>query len=576
MKAEDPMNTRNVSRPKTLKSPFSFITFIAIGLALLLLPVQGHVRSKGVFNGPPLSGGITDTLSLSNEAPGIGVISKVSCTNGTDLGGGNIRINCDSTQLPHTETSIAVDPTDPTHLIAGSIDFEILYEGGASVTRHISAYYTSFDGGNTWLNGHVPNGAFGFTSDPSVAFDRRLGLAHYGVVAWESGQGGGSANFSIQVNTSSDGGKSFGAPVVVAHGTGGAGVTLFNDKPYVAVDSHPGSAFYGRLYVTWSQFLFTRFAYIQSPIFLAFSDDGGTTFSSPKEISGSSATLCAHPIISSNTGRCRGDQFSTPVIGPNGTLYVAFENFELEGAPEHRNQYLVVRSTDGGNTFQGPFQAVGPIFDGENDYPVNIFGRQTLTNSEFRINSAGNLAVDPTSGPGIATTTLYLVFSDNRNGTLTGSSETVQTNTDVFVVRSSDGGTTWSSPNPVLTGTASQNDQFYPWAAVSAAGVLEVSFADRSYDAANIKYGRTLASSMNGVAFTTSRVDTELSNPNDSRFFVYSGDGKASFIGDYDGLDIGTDGVSHLIWTDMRTNAFPNPPPGKGHNTQDAVTAAVP
>ena len=56
-----------------------------------------------------------------------------------------------------------------------------------------------------------------------------MGLAHYGVVRWESGQGGGSANFSIQVNTSSDGGKNFGAPVVVAHGTGGAGVTLFND-----------------------------------------------------------------------------------------------------------------------------------------------------------------------------------------------------------------------------------------------------------------------------------------------------------------------------------------------------------
>jgi hypothetical protein len=351
---------------------------------------------------------------------------------------------------------------------------------------------------------------------------------------------------------------------------------VFNDKPYIAVDNNPVSPFYGRLYVTWTRFRFGNLGnFIQAPIFLSFSDDGCKTFSTPKEISGSSATLCAHPLASSNAGRCNEDQYSSPVVGPDGTLYVAFENGELEGAPEFRSEYLVVRSTDGGNTFQGPFQAVGPIFDGTNDYPINVIGRQTLTNGQFRVNSAGNLAVDPASGPDVATTKLYIAFSDNRNGTLTGNFETVQTNADVFVVVSSDGGTTWNSPNPVLTGTASQNDQFYPWAAVSSAGVLKVRFGDRSYDPANVQYGQTLASSLNGTTFTAARIDTGLSNPNDSRFLFTNG-GKATFIGDYDGLDIGSDGMSHAIWSDMRTSAFPNPPPGRGHNTQDAVTATVP
>jgi len=41
-----------------------------------------------------------------------------------------------------------------------------------------------------------------------------------------------------------------------------------------------------------------------------------------------------------------------------GELWVAFENFNT---PDE-NQYLVVRSTDGGATFQGPF-FVSTVFD---------------------------------------------------------------------------------------------------------------------------------------------------------------------------------------------------------------------
>src|SRR5438309_363289 len=38
--------------------------------------------------------------------------------------GSNVLMNCDSTVNPHNETAIAVDPNDPSHLIAGSNDFE--------------------------------------------------------------------------------------------------------------------------------------------------------------------------------------------------------------------------------------------------------------------------------------------------------------------------------------------------------------------------------------------------------------------------------------------------------------------
>jgi len=519
---------------------------------------------------PPISGFLEAISGFVNDpsVPGIRPMTRSSCTNGTDLGGGNIRMNCDSIILVHNELTISVDPADSNHIVAGSNDLELFNLGRAVVQRVIAAYYTSTDGGTTWLNGHIQPGGFTFNGDPSVAFNKNLGLVHYGTVAFNGGQQeAGFATSTIQVNTSSDGGLTFGRPVVVARG---AGVTVVNDKPYVTVDNNPTSPYFGRLYVTYTRFLFEQLGnYLQSPIYLSFSDDGAETFSGPQQISGTSTTLCSQPAIPANAGICNEDQLSSPVVGPDGTLYVAFENQEHAQTPgQFRNQYLVVRSTDGGATFGDPVSAVFPIYDGVTDYPISINGRQSLSDSQFRVNSAGNMTVDLTSGPASSSTSLYIAFSDNRNGTV------ASTNTDIVVVKSTDGGTSWNVP-VVLT---SANDQFYPWATVGPDGNVRVAFSDRSYDPSNIQYGETLASSFDGGTFFSSlRVDTGLSNPNDSRFVTNGGttNGKATFIGDYNGLDIGPDLVLHPAWTDMRTSAYPNPPPGTGHKTQDAVTASV-
>jgi hypothetical protein len=94
-------------------------------------------------------------------------------------------------------------------------------------------------------------------------------------------------------------------------------------------------------------------------------------------------------------------------------------------------------------------------------------------------------------------------------------------------------------------------------------------FMDRSYDPDNTKYGITLATSTDhGITFTVQRVDTGISDPNDSCFFSQNMNGKTTFIGDYNGLAIGPDGVSHLIWTDMRRIIG-------NCNSEDIVTASI-
>ncbi len=94
------------------------------------------------------------------------------CTSTTAFGS-NVMANCDSTELAHIETAIAVDPDDPNHLVGGSNDVEVPPSGGTDfAAKFLAGYYTSFDGGATWLNGHLPPVGFQ-TSDPTVAFERR-------------------------------------------------------------------------------------------------------------------------------------------------------------------------------------------------------------------------------------------------------------------------------------------------------------------------------------------------------------------------------------------------------------------
>src|SRR6266571_3824889 len=347
------MSRRNIS---ILVAVFTALSLASFTMALMP-SVQAKSTGKSMpqgFNGPAISGLLAAAADFSSDTPGVGQITMTSCTDGTDLGGSNIRVNCDSIKLPHNEMSIAVDPMNPSHIVAGSNDYEIFFVGSSSVERIIAGFYTSFDGGTTWINGHISPGGFTFNGDPAIAFNTKFGVVDYATIASNGGQAAGFATATIQVNTSNDGGLTFGNPVIVALGTGGTRTTVFQDKPYIAVDNNPSSPYYGRVYVTNTRFLFhSQGQYLESPIQLTISDDGGNKFSTPQIISGTSTTLCSQPgVTPRNNGICNEDQFSTPVVGRDGTVYVAFQNDEHAQTPAiFRDQYLVVKSTDGGVTF---------------------------------------------------------------------------------------------------------------------------------------------------------------------------------------------------------------------------------
>jgi hypothetical protein len=218
----------------------------------------------------------------------------------------------------------------------------------------------------------------------------------------------------------------------------------------------------------------------------------GRSWSAEKVINGSAA-FCTGSFAGGTA--CDDNQFSVPTVNPEtGHLWVAFENFDTVD----ENQWLVVRSNDGGATFSPPTYI-------STSYDVNMrlkadcvargASRVHLTNSCFRLPFTGAIVADKRGGA--FADDLYFTMFDNRNGTRDS------TNTDVFFFKSLDGGSTWIGPtrvnndsstspanrdcgrsgNPACpANTHTGNDQFWPWIDANEQGDVSIVWKDRRLD----------------------------------------------------------------------------------------------
>ena len=346
----------------------------------------------------------------------------------------------------------------------------------------------------------------------------------------------------ILVSHSSDGGKTWSLPSRVVSGQGTFGSPgLLNDKEYITAWGN------GNALVTWTEFnLGFKGSYISSPIFASVTHDGGNSWSTPVEISGSAA-FC---IGAQGGNACNQSQGSTPVVAADGSIYVSF--LSTANLTNFRDEYLVVRlDPTTAQRVAGPFK-VADITDGLTDYPISG-GRQTYQDSQFRTWALGNIAADPTNASHLA-----VVWSDMRNSTLPAPSDpyVAKTNSDVVASQSFDGGVTWSAPRAIRA----PGDQFMPWSVYDTSGLLQIGYFDRSYDPANHQYGYTLASEAGGgsLVFNFTQVTTALSDPTQGdRWFSGSSPNPAfphptSFLGDYSGIAANPTGGVASLWTDLR------------------------
>jgi len=509
-----------------------------------------------------------------------------------------VDISCNTTVYgqdftPDNEIAVVVDPTNPSHIVAGSNDYYYRFNNTTGARQAIvpTGFFTSFDGGATWLDGQVPMRFGNGAGDPSPAFDAKHGVV---LMAQLENTGGQSGPWvvagDVSVSRSTDGGQSWSTPVSVYHGTG-AGIgpatnAVFWDKEWLTVDNNPGSPFYGRAYLVATEFVNGLFgSYVESPIFLSYSDDGGLTWSMPKEISGSNATYCTFQ-TTGPAGECDEDQFGLPAVASDGTLYVHFINGQNEGAWEQAfdfdSQIMVVKSTDGGQTFSDPVPAV-QLEDGLSDMPFSVIRRQTVYGHQIRWNAVGSIAVDPRNPDHVT-----VVFADrgtpNPNaaqGCFLTASGGLNIGTapnydpcnagpgavlNVYRVDSMDGGATWSRRSKL---SASKTHQWFPWAAYKPGTSTLVAAWDEDTTVApqNDTFQHMLWDGRRKSAVGP------LENPDDSVTHwagqyttawpavcgpVRSstpGKGCNVFHGDYTGLAVGPDGSIHIVWTGLNAIA---------------------
>jgi hypothetical protein len=327
----------------------------------------------------------------------------------------DVTVNQDTAGAPQNETSIAVDPNNPDRLVGGANDYvartwscTISGTPCSALADGYSGTYFSNDGGQTWCctatdPGHLgtlipgvtrlAGGQYDAGGDPAVAFDSK-GHVYYAGLGFNRT----SAPNTVEVSkgTFSGGNLSWGAPTFINQTTS---PSTLNDKEWIAVDSHQGSPFQDRIYVTWTRFLFSAGtgSYIQSPIAFVSSSDGGATFTSPKLIS----------------GNVLYGQGSRPVVGPDGTLYVFWEGSTRLAS---LNSIYMVKSSDGGANWSKPVNL------------ATLHGSNLLANTVFRNNSYPAAAAAPNGD-------LYATWTEQDSGASTA-----------VYSKSTDSGQTWSSP----------------------------------------------------------------------------------------------------------------------------------
>jgi hypothetical protein len=243
--------------------------------------------------------------------------------------------------------------------------------------------------------------------DPSVAWDTR-GNAYYACQVFQRGPSttnNPDQSSGIYVfRSTGDGGASTvfpGRPAVETFTTSASGLP-FNDKPYMIVDNSVTSPFRDRIYVTWTLFAPNGTAYLYE----VHSDNYGESFSRPVLVS-TTSSLCSNTFgLPTPRGTCNNNQFSDPFTGPDGTLYVAYDNFNTSNTRKDNHfQVLLVRSTNGGQSFSAPV-LVGKYYDlpdcatyqgGQDAGVACVLEKGTAQNSVFRATNYPSGGVNPAS-----------------------------------------------------------------------------------------------------------------------------------------------------------------------------------
>ena len=201
----------------------------------------------------------------------------------------------------------------------------------------------------------------------------------------------------------------------------------------MTVDKTAGSPYEDRVYVAWTDFGGAN----NNDVVLRYSTNDGVSWSTSRNLS-----------TSLNAGS--HSQGANVQTGPNGEVYVAFaiyDNFPSQTAPEDAIGFA--KSTDGGDTWTSAriYGALTP----NGNFNFGIRGYLNFGAGDIRTSSFPSMAVDRTNG------NIYITWP--QRGVAPAGADP-----DIVMIKSTDGGTTWTSP--VLVNDDQSFNQYYPWCTV--------------------------------------------------------------------------------------------------------------
>lgn len=350
----------------------------------------------------------------------------------------------------------------------------------------LDKYYVSYDGGFSWNTGALTS-TYGVWGDPCLIVDDNGDYYYFHL----SNPVTGSWIDRIVCQKSVDNG------ITWSNGTyTGLNGNKAQDKAWAVVDYNTNI-----IYVTWTQFddYGSSSPADSSNIHFSKSTDGGETWSDALRINEVSGDC----IDEGNT-----TEGAVPAVGPNGEIYVSW------AGPAG---LVFDKSEDGGETWLDEDIFVSEI--GEPGWAFDIPGISRCNGLPI---TCCNLSETEYNGE------IYINWSDQSNG---------PEDTDIWFVKSTDGGNTWSEKRRVNDDPPGKQ-QFFTWMTVDqVTGYIWFVFYDRrNYEDNNTDV--YMAVSMDGGdSFLNFKVS-------ESPFLPYSG----TFFGDYTNVSAHNN-VVRPIWT---------------------------
>lgn len=495
---------------------------------------------------------------------------------GTSVAPPAVTVNQDTAAAPQNEPAVAVAPNNPDRVVVGMNDYvsrtwSCTLDGTpcSALGDGYSGTYYSNDGGATWcctptdpshLGTEIPGverltgGIYDAGGDPSLAFNSQ-GMVFYAGLGFD--RTAPPNTVAVNVGTfDGSGALSWSQPTFINPLTA---PSILNDKPWIGVDSHVGSPFQDRVYVSWTRFVFNAHtgAYVQSPIAFVYSSDNGATFSQPQLIS----------------GNVLYGQGSHIVVGADGTVYVFWDGSTRLA---QLDSIYMVASHDGGVTWSKPV-AVSPLVDiavpfatafRDNSFPaadISSDGTLVVAWANEQPNDQSAYVADASCFSNTyAHCHSTIAYSTSTDGGMTWSTPALAFPTLDAATQTPDGYPVTQPGGGTLNAPTHRVDMVFPAVAAGPDGVVYIS----TYAADVISPWQTCAS---GPAPPVGRITCDVLGKyiNNSRLDYVVTDLKTDvtqtvsthpintrngfgggFFGDYTDLTVGSDGTFHAVWCD--------------------------